>query len=119
VVRRRAYDNEEHIRFVTFSCYRRRKYLDVDQAKRIVIGHLGSKLAKQSGCCLGFVIMPDHVHALVWFPQTGRLSQFMSEWKGQSSHAVKTSFQKQCPNYLSEVDNSEPIWQTRYYGFNI
>ncbi|MFT4559811.1 MAG: hypothetical protein ACKVII_27000 [Planctomycetales bacterium] len=43
----------------------------------------------------------------------------MSEWKEQSSHAAKALFQKQCPNYLSKVDESEPVWQARYYGFNI
>ena len=91
MVKRRVFDDEKHIHFVTFSCYRRRKYLAPDQAKRIVIGHLGSKLSKRDGLCLGFFIMPDHVHALVWVPEKRQLSPFMNEWKEQSSHALKQS----------------------------
>ena len=68
MVKRRVYDTQKHIHFVTFSCYKRRKHLQHDQAKRIVIGTMGSRLAMQQGLCLGFVIMPDHVHALLWFP---------------------------------------------------
>jgi len=28
---------------------------------------------------VGFVVMPDHVHAMIWFPKAGRLSQYMHE----------------------------------------
>ncbi|MDA0810441.1 MAG: transposase [Planctomycetota bacterium] len=119
MVRRRVYDDGKHIHFVTFSCYRRRKFLEPDHAKRVVIGHLGSKLAGRHGLCLGFVIMPDHVHALVWFPEVRQLSRFMNEWKGQSSSALKELFRKQFPNYLTDIGVSDPIWQARYYGFNI
>lgn len=68
MVKRRVYDDEKHIHFVTFSCYRRRQYLQSERARRIMIGHLGSRLTKHDGLCLGFVMMPDHVNALVWFP---------------------------------------------------
>jgi putative transposase len=119
VVKRRVYDDEKHIHFVTFSCHRRRRYLEPDIAKRVVVGQLGSKLAKRNGRCLGFVVMPDHVHALIWFPETRQLSRFMNEWKGQSSQALKNVFQSQFPNYVSQTSESGSIWQSRYYGFNI
>ncbi|MBD3674978.1 MAG: hypothetical protein HUJ26_15785 [Planctomycetaceae bacterium] len=69
MVKRRVYQNEKHVHFVTFSCYRRRQLLSLDSSKRIVIGQLGSRLVKHSVLCTGFVIMPDHVHALLWFPE--------------------------------------------------
>lgn len=119
VVNRRVYDDEKHIHFVTSSCFRRRTFLKPDRAKRIVIGHLGSRLARRDGLCLGFVIMPDHVHALVWFPEIRQLSRFMNEWKGESSRAIKVLFRTEFPTYFSHVDEGDPIWQARYYGFNI
>ena len=119
MVKRRVYDTQKHIHFVTFSCYKRRKHLQHDQAKRIVIGTMGSRLAMQQGLCLGFVIMPDHVHALLWFPETLQLSQFMSKWKELTSKTLKTILSDRFPNYWSQIDSSEPIWQPRYYGFNI
>jgi putative transposase len=68
--RKRTYDREGHAHFVTFSCYRRRRLLDHDLAKRIVLGVLNSQLASQDGLCIGFVVMPDHVHAIVRFPSS-------------------------------------------------
>ena len=119
MVKRRAYDDEKHVHFITFSCYKRREYLQHDRAKRVVIGLLGSRLSRQSGLCLGFVIMPDHVHALLWFPEIRQLSPFMNKWKDLSSHQLKEMYRTHFSNYWSEVDDSDPIWQPRYYGFNI
>ena len=59
MAKRRIYDNERHAYFITFCCYKRRKLLDMDRAKKIVIGTLGSQLAKHEGLCIGFVIMPE------------------------------------------------------------
>jgi hypothetical protein len=51
---RRIYDTERHAHFITFSCYKRRRLLDVDRSKRIVLGVLNSQLARQKGRCVGF-----------------------------------------------------------------
>ncbi|MBW2053587.1 MAG: transposase, partial [Deltaproteobacteria bacterium] len=58
-------DEEGQAHYLTFSCYRRRKLLSDDIHKRIVIGILSSQLTQQEGECFGFVVMPDHVHAIV------------------------------------------------------
>ncbi len=47
--KRKVYDDRLHVHFVTFSCYRRRMLLQQDAAKRVVIGQLGSRLAKRHG----------------------------------------------------------------------
>ncbi len=119
MVERRVYDNEKHIHFVTFSCYKHRMHLQHDQAKRIVIGELGSRLAKHRGLCLGFVIMPDHVHALVWFPELQQISNFMNKWKELTSKNLKKVLSQRFPHYWSNINKSDAIWQPRYYGFNI
>ncbi|MEX0704611.1 MAG: transposase [Planctomycetales bacterium] len=117
--RRRVYDDEKHVQFVTFSCYRRRKLLEPDRAKRIVIGGLGSYLAADGGLCLGFVVMPDHVHAMIWFPEVRRLSRFMNEWKSRTSATIKELYRRSFPNYSATVGDADPVWQARYYGFNV
>ncbi|MEZ6068635.1 MAG: transposase [Planctomycetaceae bacterium] len=119
MVNRRVDDSQGHLHFVTFSCDRRRKFLEPDRAKRVVIGQLGSRLSRHDGHCLGFVLMPDHVHAPVWFPATCPLSPFMNKWKDQSSAMLKRLFAQEFPKYWATVDPSDPIWQARYYGFNI
>lgn len=116
---RRIYDSEGHAQFVTFSCYRRRRLFDDDRCKRIVIGTLGSELAKRRGVCIGFVVMPDHVHALVWFSETGQFSDFMRVWKQRSSVLIKRVLQSQLRRYAGSIGDDDPVWQPKYYSFNI
>jgi putative transposase len=119
MVKRTVYQAEKHVFFITFACYRRRQFLTLDLANQIVIGQLGSRLTKHDGICCGFVIMPDHVHAMVWFPEPHQLSPFMNHWKDQSSKAIKQLYREKRPRYLDTFNASEPIWQPRYFAFNI
>ncbi|MBD3674301.1 MAG: transposase [Planctomycetaceae bacterium] len=118
-MKRRTYQNERHVHFVTFSCYRRRKFLSRDRCKQIVIGHLGSLLAKRKGLCTAFVIMPDHVHALVWFEQTDQLSSFMQQWKEHSAKHIQQYLEQNGSEYLKSFSHSHTIWQPCYYDFNV
>ncbi|MEX0937024.1 MAG: transposase [Pirellulales bacterium] len=86
---RRIVDDELYAHFVTFSCHRRRRLLDLNHPKRIVLGVLSQELQRTKGKCIGFVVMPDHVHALIWFSRPGCLSRFMHEWKRYSSRLIR------------------------------
>lgn len=119
MVKRRVYDEEKHVHFVTFSCYRRRSLLETDQTKRVVIGQLGSRLKVHQGLCLGFVIMPDHIHTLIWFPEPRQLSPFMNHWKDLTAHALKDWFRTRNDSAWSASQDEEPVWQPRYYGVNL
>ncbi|MEM1062428.1 MAG: HAD-IA family hydrolase, partial [Planctomycetota bacterium] len=116
--KRRVYDAERSVHFLTFSCYHRRQYLKHDHPRRIVLGQLGRRLHDRDGLCLGFVLMPNHVHAMVWFPEPGELSEFMNVWKTETSQAIRRYFDEHAPTYLEEVDDTG-IWQPRYYDFSV
>jgi putative transposase len=117
--RRRIYDREGHAHFVTFSCYRRRRLLDHDRARAVVLEVLASQLAMQRGQCVGFVVMPDHVHTIVWFPDPDQIAPFMKQWKQRSSIKIKRLLRDRLVAHASQVDPSEPIWQARYYDLNL
>ncbi|MFH1059682.1 MAG: transposase [Pseudomonadota bacterium] len=114
-----AYNNFGHIHFITFSCYKRRRILDDDSAKRIVLGVLSSQLGKQQAGCAGFVVMPDHVHALIWFKEAGQLSHFMKQWKQRSSVNIKRNMNERRTSYADSAPLSDPVWQEGYYSFNV
>ena len=116
---RRIYDSEGHAQFVTFSCYKRRRLLDHDRCKRIVIGTLGSQLALQNGVCIGIVVLPDHVHALVSFREREQLSYFMKQWKQRSSVAIHKFIESDLPMYAQFVLDEGHVWQAKYYPFNV
>lgn len=119
MARRRIHDDELHAQFVTFSCYRRRRLLDHPRSRQIVMGILSEELEKNRGTCSGFVIMPDHVHAIVWFPQVGCLSPFMQTWKSRASRHLKKFIRGQLQEYTNKFDPKEPVWQAKYYPFNL
>ena len=119
ITRRRIYDAERHAHFVTFSCYKRRRLLDHDRAKKIVLGVLNSQLTKQNALCGGFVLMPDHIHAVLWFPTDNQLSHFMKQWKQRSSIQIKRLLRTELVEYRTTIDLGEAIWQPRYYDFNL
>lgn len=119
MVTKRTFDREGDAHFVTFSCYRRRRLLDHDRAKKIVMGVLNSQLSQQAGRCVGFVIMPDHVHAIVWFPKPDQINHFMKQWKQRSSLQIKQLFRSFLSRYAETIDLDEPIWQAGYYDFNL
>ncbi len=116
---RRIYDGQLDAHFVTFSCYRRRRLLDHDQAKRIVLGVLNSQLVKRKASCVAFVVMPDHVHSVVWFPLAGQLSVFMQQWKRLSSHKIMQFVRDELNHYGESIKGKQPLWQPKYYSFNL
>ena len=117
--RQRIDDPQLYTHFVTFSCYRKRRLLDNDQSRRIVLGVLNSQLDKQQARLVGFVLMPDHVHALIWFPVTGQLSYFMKQWKQRSSRNIRKLVLPTLPRYRSLMQNDDPFWQRKYHAFHI
>ncbi|MBW2061335.1 MAG: transposase [Deltaproteobacteria bacterium] len=116
---RKIYEEEGQAHYLTFSCYRRRKLLNDDIHKKIVIGVLSSQLTLQEGECFGFVVMPDHVHAIVCFPIINRISHFMKQWKQMSSRQIKNNMKMHYTSYTSDFDVNDPAWQRRYYDFNL
>ncbi len=116
---RRIYDQELFTHFITFSCYHRRRLLELDHPKRIVLGVLNEQLEKQSATCVGFVVMPDHVHALLWFSQVGQLSRFMQGWKRRSSFHIHEWWKTMDFSYGQAIDAGDPVWQRKYYSFEI
>ena len=117
--KRVIYDHASYAHFITFSCYKRRRLLDDDVCKRIVVSSMASQLKKRNGECLGFVIMPDHVHSLIKFSEDGVLSSFMQQWKRTSSYRIKQIYNEILTGYIAAWSPVDPIWQRHYYSFNV
>ncbi len=117
--KRRIVDDELFAHFVTFTCYRRRRLLDYEHPKRILLGVLNHQLTSLSAKCVGFVIMPDHVHAIVWFPETGQLTRFMHGWKRMSSFRIRQWYRTEHPEYFKDFEEGDAFWQAKYYSFEI
>jgi putative transposase len=123
---RQIFDIEGHAHFITFSCFHHLPLLSRDRCKQIVLGQLDFWSSKDGVGVVGYVIMPNHVHALLRPVSVGRLSAFMKHWKEKSSDQISgflglgterdsTPFGKRC----RDTNGVLHVWQARYYGFNI
>ena len=107
---RQIIDADLYVHFITFSVYRRRKLLDHDHAKRILLGWFNEVLEQFQAKSVGFVVMPDHIHALVWFPKAGQLSRFIHSWKRRSSLGLRDWYRTAAPDYFAEFGEGEHFW---------
>ena len=84
-----------------------------------MLGVLNSQIARRNARCVGFVVMPDHVHAIVWFPVGGQLSVFMQQWKRLSSYEIRCFLRSKLVEYANTIEGDQPLWQPKYYPFHL
>jgi len=80
---------------------------------------LADGLNSHGGTCCGFVVMPDHVHAILWFTETARLGRFMQTWKSRASRQLKRFLRGQMREYAKSTERKQPFWQPKYYAINL
>jgi len=112
--RLRHFDNLGTVRFVTFSCYRRHKYLADNASVMILLDHLNVLRSDHAVNILGYVIMPDHVHLVLLLPDGIKLGVLIGQMKGRSAHAIISARKD-----ISKRPNNQPaVWQRRCYDHN-
>jgi len=111
--------------FVTFGCNGKRKLLNTPFSRQIVISVLSDLVKKNSVKVSAFAIMPDHVHAVLWFEADNNLPTVMQVWKHLSAHYLIQYYEKYSPallTYLKSVQNGREItkvWTRKYYDYCI
>jgi REP-associated tyrosine transposase len=116
---RRILDLPGQYHFLTFSTYQRRRFLDSSEIRDIVIEVLQKCLLTHGASCAGFVIMPDHTHALISGKEDFKISPFVQVWKKTSSYRIKRFFERELERYEKLCPNGCPIWQASFYDYNI
>ena len=75
---RRFYD-ANHLHFVTTSTYRRARVFDSDRFKRKFITALADLRVQLSFRIIGYVLMPEHCHLLLWPSESANPSEIMQQ----------------------------------------
>lgn len=107
----RHYDGFGTTRFVTFNCYRDQAFLVSTEVKLLLIEEIGLARLKHLFKILAYVIMPEHVHLVLWPPDTMRLGLVIGEIKSRMARAYFATF---------EPDSPQPhvFWEKRCYDRN-
>jgi putative transposase len=119
MARRKVIHEPGALHFVTFSTYQRRRFLAADRANKIVLENLEELLHAQKGKCSGFVIMPNHVHAILFGDENFNMSRFLQLWKKTSSYRVAQFYREHMKHYSELCPKGCPVWQARFYDSNI
>jgi putative transposase len=119
MTKRRIYDSEGHAQFVTSGCFHRRRLLDHPVMRNVLVDCFVEKIAAYQALCCGYVVMPDHLHFIIWFNEDGDLSRFMKSFKQTSSLRLKKLMRGLMPKYSATIPQTNPFWQPKYYPFNL
>ena len=103
------------VHFVTFSTYQRRQFLSPERCRYIVMEALQTCLETHHAACHGFVIMPNHVHALVTVDRHSTISAFIQPWKKTSSYRIKRFYAQELTKYHDLCPGDCPVWQANSY----
>ena len=124
--KREIFDIERHAFFITFSCYHRLPLLGQNRCKQIVLGQMDVLSRRHGVGVVGYVLMLDHLHALLRPVRSGLLSLFIQQWKRLTSDSIQgvlglgtgqdsTLFGARTRDGNGKVH----VWQKRYYPFNV
>ena len=131
----RRYDEPGHIHFWTVSCFRRLGFFHTDPMKQNVIDALRNLQAKFNICVIGYVVMPEHVHALLLphprgdltpVPISKLLNAFKQDVGFHGKECLRGHWRKHGQLWSEPLNrwahnefHRQPLWNTRGHDFNI
>ena len=106
--------------FVTTTCYKWYHLLASDSCKRIVGDSINFLNDKYGSCLLGYVIMPNHIHLILFFKKGNQLSGWMRDLKKFTSVKIRQEIDRE-DNYallesLRVPDRKQvfKVWEDRF-----
>ena len=100
------YHGSGDLHFITCSCYRRQPFMNTPERRNLFLDILEQTRLRYRFVIAGYVIMPEHFHLLLSEPQIGTPSTVMQVLKQRFSRQVSK-------------ENAAPVWQERFYDFNV
>jgi putative transposase len=102
--RRRRIDDARTARSLTFSCYKRFQFLSKDRTRLWFVDAIQESRAKFPVDLWAWVIMPEHVHFLVYPREKGRvIGRFQGFLKERVARKAITWLKENSPEWLSRI----------------
>ncbi|MDE3179914.1 MAG: transposase, partial [Acidobacteriota bacterium] len=130
--RRQHYEDGNHLHFLTASTYRRARVFDSDRCKFKFVRTLGDLRAELDFRIVGYVLMPEHCHLLIWPAETATLSQIMQKLSERTAnfvirHLSRNRTRPWCEKMLRRLElpptvhhhAHHRVWQRGDYDLNI
>jgi len=102
----KRYQEARCLHFVTFSCYQRAPRLGTPHARDVFEQTFEDTRKWYGFYVAGYVVMPEHVHLLLTEPERAKLSVALQMLKQNVTRRLREP-------------EGGPLWQPRYYDFNV
>ncbi len=97
------YDMPGHAHFLTFSCYRRQTLLCHDRTRQWLVDAIGRAQKKHGFDLWAWVIMPEHVHLLLWSDTPTRTAEILRSIKVPVAKRAMDYLRHQAPAFLNRL----------------
>ena len=121
-----------HLHYLTTSTYRRARLFDSGRFKRNFIAVLGALRAERGFRLVGYVLMPEHFHLLLWPSELADPSQIMQRLEARTAKFILKNLRENlqfpwCRKTLTRVTLPPTVhnhahfrvWQRKFYDLNI
>ena len=119
----KRYYGQQHLHFITCSCYRRLPLLRSVRAKNTFAKILSQVRQRYGFALVGYVVMPEHIHLLIGEPARGTPSTVMQVLKQRVSHRLRRKRRASCAQLPLRFDRAGEalprFWQLRFHDFNV
>ena len=126
------YYGQNHLHFVTASTYRRARLFDSERFKNQWVSTLAVLRQELGFRVIGYVLMPEHFHALLWPAENANPSQIMQKLEGRMALFILKNLRDNlnhawCRRMLARLTLPPTVhhhahfrvWQRRFYDMNI
>jgi putative transposase len=112
---RKRYNIAGHAHALTFSCFRRQPFLNKDRSRLWFTDAVERAREKQAFHLWAYVVMPEHVHLLVWPTHVGYdVSEILNSVKLSVVKRALTFVRQEAPSFLARMEDRHPNGKVHY-----
>jgi len=132
VSRLKHYYGLNHLHYLTTSTYRRARLFDSERFRNQWVATLGELRRELGFKIVGYVLMPEHFHALLWPSTEANPSQIMQKLEDRTALFILRNLRENlgfpwCQKMLARVTLPPTVhhhahfrvWQRKFYDMNI
>jgi putative transposase len=132
VPRQEHYYGLNHLHFLTTSTYRRARVFDSERFRRHFVKTLADLRVELGFHVVGYVLMPEHFHLLIWPWEQAHPSQIMQRLKEHTAQFILKNLRRNrqyawCAKMLTRLklpptvhdEAHYRVWQRRFYDPNV
>jgi putative transposase len=104
-----------HAHCLTFSCYRRQPFLAKDRSRLWFTDAVDRARQKHCFHVWAYVVMPEHVHLLVWPTQAVYdISEILNSIKQSVAKRALAFVRREAPAFLARMEDRQPSGEIHY-----